>query len=173
VAVGSGTVLADDPELTVRLVPGPSPLRVVFDSRLSIPDGARVFAGGPTTLVFTTERSEPRRRRELVERGIGVHVVPEGPAGLDLGAALVEMRALGLATLLVEGGARIATSLLAARLVHRVIVSIAPTLLGTGRDAVGDLGIDRIAAAIHVARPVVRMVGRDVVLAGDLGRPRP
>ena len=173
VAVGIGTVLADDPELTVRLVPGPSPLRVVFDSRLSIPDNARVFAGGPTTLVFTTMRSEPRRRHELVERGVGVHVVPESPAGLDLGAALAEMRSLGLATLLVEGGARIATSMLAARLVHRVVVSIAPTLLGTGRDAVGDLGIDRIAAAIHVERPVVRIVGGDVVMAGDLAHPRP
>jgi GTP cyclohydrolase II len=172
VAVGVGTVLADDPELTVRLVPGPSPFRVVFDSRLSTPDSARLFAGGPTTLVFTTERSEPRRRRALVERGIGVHVVPEDPAGLDLGAALAEMRALGLATVLVEGGARIATSMLTARLVHRVVVSIAPTLLGTGQDAVGDLGIDRIAAAIHIEKPVVRIVGGDVVMAGDLGHPR-
>jgi GTP cyclohydrolase II len=173
VAVGIGTVLADDPELTVRLVPGPSPVRVVFDSRLSIPDGARVLAGGPTTLVFTTERSKAGRRRALVERGVGVHVVPEGPGGLDLGAALHEMRALGLATLLVEGGARIATSLLAARLVHRVIVSIAPTLLGTGRNAVGDLGIDRIGAAIRVERPMVRIVGSDVVVAGDLSHPVP
>jgi riboflavin biosynthesis pyrimidine reductase len=63
--------------------------------------------------------------------------------------------------------------MLAARLVHRVVVSIAPTLLGTGRDAVGDLGIDRIAAAIHVERPVVRIVGGDVVMAGDLAHPRP
>jgi GTP cyclohydrolase II len=174
VAVGIGTVLADDPQLTVRLVPGPSPLRVVFDSRLSIPDGARVLAGGPTTILFTTTRSDPARRRALVERGVGVHVVPADPAGgLDLGAALAEMRRLGVATVLVEGGARIATSMLAARLAHRVIVSIAPTFLGTGRDAVGDLGIDRIAAAIHVERPVVRIVGSDVVMAGDLAHPRP
>jgi GTP cyclohydrolase II len=173
VAVGIGTVVADDPQLTVRLVPGPSPMRVVFDSSLSIPDSARLFAGGPTTLLFTTERSEPGRRRALVERGVRVHVVPEGPAGLDLGAALAEMRVLGITTLLVEGGARIATSLLAARLVHRVIVSIAPTLLGTGRNAVGDLGIDRIAAGIHIERPVVRIVGGDVVIAGDLGEPPP
>lgn len=168
VAVGLGTVLADDPQLTVRLVPGPSPVRVVFDSRLSIPDRARVLADGPATLVFTTERSDPGRRRELAERGIGVRVVPARPDGVDLAAALTDMQSLGLGTVLVEGGARIATYLLAARLVDRLVVSIAPTLLGAGRDAVGDLGIDRIAAALHVEDPVVRIVGSDVVVAGDV-----
>jgi GTP cyclohydrolase II len=171
VAVGIGTVVADDPQLTVRLVPGPSPLRVVFDPRLRIPDDAKVLADGPATIVFTTERSEIARRRALVERGIGVHVVPEAPAGLDLGAALGELRASGISTLLVEGGAKIATSMLAAGLVHRIVVSIAPTLLGTGQDAVGDLGIVHIGEALHVERPIVRIVGRDVVVAGDLSRP--
>jgi riboflavin biosynthesis pyrimidine reductase len=52
-------------------------------------------------------------------------------------------------------------------------VSIAPTLLGAGRDAVGDLGIDRIAAALHVEDPVVRIVGSDVVVAGDLSHSDP
>jgi GTP cyclohydrolase II len=173
VAVGIGTILADDPRLTVRLVPGPSPVRIVFDSRLSIPDGARVLAAGPATHLFTTDRSDPSRRRVLIERGAGVHLLPEGPGGVDLGAALDEMRSMGIVSLLVEGGSRIATSMLAAGLAHRAIVSIAPTFLGTGRDAVGDLGIDRVAAAIHLDRPLVRIVGSDVVLAGDLRRPFP
>ena len=170
VAVGIGTVHSDDPALTVRLVPGPSPTRVVFDSALSISERATVLTGGPRTLVFTTERSDPSRRRMLIDRGVGVHIVPAGPGGVDLGAALAAMRPLGIVTVLVEGGARIATSLLAARLVDRVVVSIAPTLLGAGLDAVGDLGIDRIAGALHIEEPVVRLVGSDVVVAGDLRR---
>jgi 3,4-dihydroxy 2-butanone 4-phosphate synthase/GTP cyclohydrolase II len=170
ICVGLGTVLADDPQLTVRLVPGPSPVRVVFDSRLSIPDEAKVLAEGPATMLFTTERSDPARRRALVERGIGVHVVPTHRDGVDLDAALVAMSELGLATVVVEGGARIATALLVARLVDRIVVSIAPTLVGEGRDAVGDLGIDRVAAGLHLEDPIVRIVGADVVVAGDLGR---
>ena len=170
IGVGLGTVLSDDPQLTVRLVPGPSPVRVVFDSRLSIPDDAKVLAGGPATMLFTTDRSDPARRRALLERGIGVHVVPAQSEGVDLGAALSAMSELGLATVVVEGGARIATSLLAAGLVDRIVVSIAPTLLGAGRDAVGDLGVDRVAAGLRLEDPVVRIVGTDVVVAGDLSR---
>jgi 3,4-dihydroxy 2-butanone 4-phosphate synthase/GTP cyclohydrolase II len=171
ICVGIGTVLADDPQLTVRLVPGPSPVRVVFDSRLSIPDGARVLADGPATVLFTTDRSDPARRRALAERGIDVRVVPTCDDGVDLASALTEMRRLGFATVVVEGGARIATSLLAARLVDRIVVSIAPTLLGAGRDAVGDLGIDRVAAGLHLRDPLVRSVGPDIVVAGDLRDP--
>jgi 3,4-dihydroxy 2-butanone 4-phosphate synthase/GTP cyclohydrolase II len=170
ICVGLGTVLADDPQLTVRLVPGPSPVRVIFDSRLSIPDEARVLGEGPATMLFTSDRSDPARRRALVERGVGVHVVPTHPDGVDLAVALDTMRELGLATVVVEGGARIGTSLLAAGLVDRIIVSIAPTLLGAGRDAVGDLGIDRVAAALRLEDPVVRIVGADVIVAGDLRR---
>jgi GTP cyclohydrolase II len=168
ICVGLGTVLADDPRLTVRLVPGPSPMRVVFDSRLSIPDDAKVLTEGPSTMLFTTDRSDPTRRRALVGRGIGVHVVPTHADGVDLAAAFAAMPELGLATIVVEGGARIATSLLAAGLVDRVVVSIAPTLLGAGRDAVGDLGIDRVAAGLRLEDRVVRIVGTDVVVAGDL-----
>jgi 3,4-dihydroxy 2-butanone 4-phosphate synthase/GTP cyclohydrolase II len=172
ICVGVGTVLADDPQLTVRLVPGPSPVRVVFDSRLSIPDDANVLADGPATMLFTTERSDPARRRALVERGIGVHVVPTHVEGVDLAAALALMPELGLTTIVVEGGARIATSLLAAGLMDRVVVSIAPTLIGAGTDAVGDLGIDRVAAGLRLDDPVVRLVGPDVVVAGGIGRSR-
>jgi 3,4-dihydroxy 2-butanone 4-phosphate synthase/GTP cyclohydrolase II len=171
ISVGLGTVVADDPQLTVRLVPGPSPVRVVFDSTLSIPDDAKVLeADGPATMLFTTERSDPKRRRALVERGIGVHVVPGGPEGVDLAAAFATMSELGLATIVVEGGARIATSLLAAGLVDRVVVSIAPTVIGAGTDAVGDLGIDRVAAGLRLEDPIVRLVGDDVIVAGDLAR---
>jgi 3,4-dihydroxy 2-butanone 4-phosphate synthase/GTP cyclohydrolase II len=168
VAVGIGTVLIDDPQLTVRSVSGPSPIRVVFDSRLRIPDAARVLEDGPATVVVTTSRSSAARRGALVERGIGVEVVPEAPGGVSLPDALSALASRGITTILVEGGASLATSLLADGLVHRAIVSIAPTVLGEGTNAIGDLGVDRISQAIHLERSLARMVGRDVVLAGDV-----
>ena len=168
VGVGTGTVLVDDPQLTVRSVSGPSPIRVVFDSRLRIPDDARVLDDGPATIVITTSRSSAGRRRELIERGIGVEVVPEGPCGVSLAGALDVLAARGITTILVEGGARLATSLLAERLVHRAIIAIAPTVLGEGTNAIGDLGVARISEAIHLQHSLARMVGHDVVLAGDV-----
>ncbi len=168
VAVGIRTVLIDDPQLTVRFVSGPSPIRVVFDSRLRIPDGARVLDEGPATVIVTSSRSSPSRRRALIERGIGVEVVAEGPGGVSLAGALEALSLRGISTILVEGGARLATSLLADGLVHRAIVAIAPTVLGAGTDAIGDLGVDRISQAIHLQRSMARIVGRDVVLAGDV-----
>ena len=168
VAVGIGTVLIDDPQLTVRSVSGPSPIRVVFDSRLRIPDDARVLGDGPATIVITTSRSSASRRRALVERGVGVDVVPEGPGGVSLAGALAALALRGVTTILVEGGARVATSFLADGLVNRAIVAIAPTVLGAGTDAIGDLGVERISQAIQLKHPLARMVGRDVVMAGDV-----
>jgi GTP cyclohydrolase II len=168
VGVGIGTVLADDPQLTVRDVTGPSPIRVVFDSELRIADDAQVLRDGPATVVITTPRSPSSRRRGLIERGIAVDVVPEGPGGVSLSGALSALEARGISSILVEGGARLATSLLAGGLVHRAIVAIAPTVLGAGTNAIGDLGVDRISEAIQLERPLARMVGRDVVLAGDV-----
>src|SRR5213592_3542278 len=140
VLVGVGTVLTDDPRLTVRMVPGASPARVILASTLRIPPTARVLDDAAWTVVITTDRSNVSTRRSLERRGIAVRVVPAGPSGVDPVAALRAVRALGLRSVLVEGGARVITSLLSGGLVDRVIVSVSPTLIGAGREAVGDLG---------------------------------
>jgi GTP cyclohydrolase II len=141
VMVGVGTVLSDDPQLTVRLVPGPSPTRVILDSSLRAPSSSKVFDGSAPTIVITTERSAPKRRAELRTRDIAVHLVPSGPGGVDTTAALALLRQLGVSTLLVEGGRRLITSLVRARCADRIVVAVAPILLGQGIEAVGDLGV--------------------------------
>jgi riboflavin biosynthesis pyrimidine reductase len=72
---------------------------------------------------------------------VRVHVVPSSPRGVDLPAALARLRAAGTLTLLVEGGARVITSMLDAGLVDRLVVGIAPTIIGAGTEAVGTLGM--------------------------------
>ena len=170
VMAGIGTVINDDPQLTVRLVSGSSPIRIVLDSKLRMPAEAKVLTEEGTTVVLTTALSEAQRRRELTERGAEIVVLPQGDDGVDLGEALLYLRRRGIESILVEGGARVITSLLASRgLADRLVVSIAPSVLGSGVEAVGDLGISEVASGLELRDPTIHLVGRDVVLGADLG----
>ncbi|MDQ4034222.1 MAG: GTP cyclohydrolase II RibA [Actinomycetota bacterium] len=168
VMVGVGTVLRDDPRLTVRLVPGASPLRVVLDSTLRIPSTALVLNGDPVTFVFTTDRAAHSDRERLRALGVNVRTVPGSSAGVDLPATLRVLRELGVRTLLVEGGATMITSLLGDRLVDRLIVATAPTILGAGTEAVGDLGIARVTQGISLRNRCMHVTDYDVITAWDV-----
>jgi GTP cyclohydrolase II len=168
VAVGAGTVLADNPLLTVRMVPGVSPIRVILDSALRLPPDAHVFGADASTIVLTTVRSDPARRANLREGGISVAVVREAPDGIDLPDGLARLRRLGIRSLLVEGGARVITSMLRERLADRVVVAVAPLLLGKGTEAVGDLGTSSVADGLQLANRTVHQAGPDLLISGDL-----
>ncbi|MCW2513068.1 MAG: riboflavin-specific deaminase-like protein [Mycobacterium sp.] len=172
VLVGVGTVMTDDPLLTVRLVDGTSPLRVVLDSTLRLPPTAQILGQDAATTVITTRRASAGRRTALHERGVRVHVVPSSPRGVDLPAALSRLRAAGTLTLLVEGGARVITSMLGAGLVDRLVVGIAPTIIGAGTEAVGALGITTVADGIRLVDRSVYVLDDDMLLAWDVARCR-
>jgi GTP cyclohydrolase II len=171
VMVGVATVIADDPQLTVRMVPGASPTRVIVDSTLRLPTTARVLDDEASTIILTTERSSSSRRAELRARGVAVDVVAERDGRVDLDAALQQLRDRGMELLLVEGGAGVITSLLRARLVDRLIVAIAPLVIGAGTSAVDQLDITRIADGIHLRNRTVVPVGDDVLMAWDIDAP--
>jgi GTP cyclohydrolase II len=168
VLVGVGTVIADDPQLTVRLVPGSSPLRIVLDSGLRLPLEGKILDEKAPTLVVTTTRAAPERRRELERRDVGVRVVGAGPAGVDLAQALAVLRDAGVRSLLVEGGAAVITSFLATGLADRVVVGIAPTIVGTGTEAVGDLHVAHISDGLRLTGRSVYTAGDDLLLAADV-----
>ena len=170
VMVGIDTVVRDDPQLTVRMVPGSSPVRVVLDSTLRMPREAKVLGDHAATVVFTTERALPSARKWLTERHVAVHVVDPGPGGVDVVQALGRLRERGIESLLVEGGAKVITSLLAARVVDRLVVAFAPTIIGAGTEAVGDLGVSRIVEGIRLRNRFVCSVDDDVVVAFDVTR---
>ena len=169
VLVGVGTVMTDDPRLTVRMVEGPSPIRVILDSTLRAPAESNVFSGDAHTVVITTERSAPDRRMALGSLGTEVVVVGTGPEGsVDLRAALRELRSNGIRSLLVEGGASTITSFLSHGLADRLIVGIAPSVMGSGLDAVGDLSVGRVRDGIRLANREVHVAGDDLLIAGDI-----
>jgi diaminohydroxyphosphoribosylaminopyrimidine deaminase/5-amino-6-(5-phosphoribosylamino)uracil reductase len=133
IAVGSGTALADDPELTVRDVPPPrvSPRRVVFDSRLRLPLSSRLARTArqlPTTVVATRPFDAGAVERVRALEAAGVDVL----AADSLADALRALRTAGVRSMLVEGGAILAGSLLADGAVDRLIIFQAPILLGAG-----------------------------------------
>ena len=168
VLVGVGTVLQDDPELTVRMVPGASPMRVVVDSKLQLPEAAKVLSHDAPTTVFTSELSAPERRDELRAAGVRVEVIDRTADGIDLAEALAVLRASGTESLLVEGGAKVITSLLGTGLVDRIIVAVAPVLIGEGIEAVGPLGVTEVTAGIRLENRAIFPVGDDVLLAWDV-----
>ncbi len=170
VLVGVGTVLHDDPQLTVRMVPGASPTRIVVDSTLRLPPDALVLRDDASTILLTTDQSLPGRRAELRGHGVSVEVVPARDGRVDLAAALDRLYALGIEMLLVEGGAGVITGLLRAGLADRIIVSVAPLIIGAGTEAVADLGVDQVRHGIRLTNRTVVPVGDDVLLAWDIDR---
>jgi 3,4-dihydroxy 2-butanone 4-phosphate synthase/GTP cyclohydrolase II len=168
VLVGARTLLQDDPQLTVRMVPGASPLRVVLDSTLRTPLTAKVLSDDAATLILCRPDADPARRRELASTGAMVREVAEGPGGLRIEEVLRLLRGLRVASLLVEGGGRVITSMLQAGAVDRVVVSVSPTIIGAGVDAVGPLGISRVSEGIRLVNRSVYLAGNDVLLGFDV-----
>ena len=170
VMVGAGTVVADDPRLTPRLVKGASPVRIVVDSTLRLPPSANVVTdGAAATILATTTRATRGRRRAFATSGAEVLVLPATKDGrVDLGALLDELGRRGLASVLVEGGAGLITSLLREHRVRRLVVSIAPIVVGAGIEAIGDLDIVRLRDALVFRRASFSQLGPDVIFDGEL-----
>ena len=129
IAVGVGTVLADDPQLTVRDAPAPrvAPRRVIFDSELRTPVGAAVVQSArlvPTILI--ARRADRSRREAFTAAGVDVRVHE------TLQGALIALAKDGMHSLLVEGGARLAGSLIDQAMVDRLVIFQAPVVLGEG-----------------------------------------
>lgn len=174
IMVGVGTVCQDDPRLTVRLVPGRDPLRVVVDSTLRIPPTAAILSpeAAPGTILATTDRAPTERIDVLRARGAVVLQLPPDENGrVALAALLSELDGRGVGTVMVEGGAGLITALLRVRLVDRLAVCVAPKLLGTGIEAVGDLGIRDLARALTLAETTVTPCGVDIVIDGRVVYP--
>lgn len=176
VVVGIGTVLKDDPMLTTRLEvrEGRDPLRVVVDSRGRLPLGARLLrTGSRSPLVAVGPRIPPRRLHRLKEAGAEVVVLPEGEGGLSLRDLICELGRREITSVMIEGGGKLATSALQAGLVDKLILMLAPILIG-GKKAPtllrGD-GVEKLAEALHVSQLSVERVGQDLILEGYVTEP--
>lgn len=170
VLVGSGTARADDPRLTTRLPGGKGrdPLRVVLDTELRLPPRLALFRGGSTAPTIVAHAPDARARRPA---GPGVErlAVRRGKGGLSLPDLLAKLAARGVVHLLVEGGAAVHARFLEAGLVDRVMVFVAPKLLGADGVPLAALrGPARMAGAMSLRDVSVERLGDDVLVAGAL-----
>jgi len=154
IAVGVGTVLADDPSLTVRDSPPPrvTPRRVIFDARLRTPTAANVVRSAidvPT--IFVTSPGAPDERRLALERAGVEVVVADG-----LQDALAALRRHGIRALFCEGGARLAGSLLGASLVDRLAIFQSPMLIGPNGLGAFDFAPPRFEESLSTLPVVTR-----------------
>jgi len=166
IMVGAGTAFRDDPALTCRDPDyvGPPKLRVVVDGRGIVPPTHRVFDGEAPVLIATTEAAPEDRREAWRERGAGVLVLDEGSSRVSLERLFAELGKRDVQHVLVEGGPTLAWELVGRRLVDRLVLYLAPKLVG-GREAPGVLegeGIPGIGDAVPVEIEEVTRVGSDI-----------
>ena len=174
IMVGVGTVCKDDPRLTVRFAAGRNPLRVVVDSTLRTPLTAAVLTkrAAPSTVLAVTDRAPAVKCDRVRALGAAVLCLPtDAGGGVDLFALLAALHRRGVGSVLVEGGARVITALLQARLADRLVVCVAPKILGAGIEAVGDLGIRELARTLLMTDTPVTRCGVDLVLDSRVGYP--
>jgi riboflavin-specific deaminase-like protein len=160
VVVGAGTVRYDDPQLTVRLVPGRNPTRVVLDPRRRLDGDYRIFTDGlARTLVLCAAELAPGPERLGQAEVVGV-AVEDGCLRPD--AVLDALARRGLRRVFVEGGGITVSRFLAAGCLHRLQITIAPLIIGSGRPSISLPEIGRLSDGL---RPTVRKfdLGRDVL----------
>ncbi len=174
ILIGAGTALVDDPRLTVRPPPrdGRQPVRVVLDSRARLPSHARLLAEPGRTIVITTPAAVPADRERLEAAGAQVVVSTADEQGrVDLPAALDHLGKRGILSVLVEGGARVHGAFLGDGLADRVVLFLAPCIMGDGLAAVGH--VSSLRQTLDEQGLEVRRAGADLMLTGYLRRYHP
>ncbi len=169
ILVGIGTVLADNPRLTVRLAEGRDPQPVILDSKLRFPLDANLLLDRSAPPWIITTPGAPRAKREaLEEQGARVLEMPSNDSGLiDLNVLMQHLAGEGINSVMVEGGAEVITSFLAERLVDHMILTVAPVLVG-GMRAAGELGASLGVRCPRLVNTGHQQLGDDWVIWGDV-----
>ena len=172
ILVGAGTVRSDNPQLTVRSVAGASPVPLVMDPRISLPPESMIFGAPRSVLVWgSPEDPEERHGREERKKAFPPSVsfleLPEiAPGELDCERLLQKLGEMGLLSVLIEGGARVASTFLRRHLVDRVALFYGSRILGRGLSLTEHLHIDSMKEAIRISSPEWRPMGEDFLLEG-------
>ncbi len=168
ILVGIGTVLADNPSLTVRLVSGKNPQPVVLDGRLRFPLFSKLLRQqNHFPWIMTSTEAEPERQAALESLGARVYRLPSGDnGGIELKEVLQRLGEMGINSLMVEGGAQIITSFLGFQAVDQIIVTIAPVLVG-GVRALDILHQPRPKVFPRLSNVDYQRIGEDLVVRGE------
>ena len=174
IITGIGTVLADDPELTTRLPSGgKSPVRVVVDRLARTPLSAKLVTDGKAHTIIAVSLEAPLDKLSSLEAlGVEILKLPEQGGRLDLGALLRKLGQRCLTSVMIEAGGTLNSSFLFNNLVDKVVLFVAPKIIG-GSGApgpYGGAGIDSLSDAVELEDLVVRKLGEDLMVEGYIKR---
>lgn len=170
VLVGKNTILKDNPELTVRLVEGRNPQRVIIDPNLKIPIKSNLFNHNPgnVTIVTTQENLELKKKKseKLLSRGVTLLKAPLKKNGdINFNSLSKKLFAQGITSILVEGGSYTFSKFVSEKLFDELLVFLSPKILGSGLCAVENIGITSIRKAMKLKINSVKQVGDDVLIS--------
>jgi diaminohydroxyphosphoribosylaminopyrimidine deaminase/5-amino-6-(5-phosphoribosylamino)uracil reductase len=171
VVVGIGTVLKDDPMLTARIKRGRDPYRIVLDSRLKIPENAKVVDLSPSkTIVATTEMASQDKIERLRKKGVRILVFQSKSGKVDLKSSLLKLGEMGMTSLLVEGGSQINGSFLDQGLIDKIFFFLSPRLIGDplAPGIFSGIGVASLKETIPVKDLKVKTIGDDILVEGYL-----
>lgn len=169
ILVGVGTIIKDDPLLTVRHFQGKNPQVIIMDSKLRIPIAARVLKNSRPPIIFTTENADPVKREELSLANVKIIVIPATKSGqVDLKCALKKLYELNMMTLMVEGGREIITSFVKENCADKVIITLAPIFVGgisvLAKEMTNNSGFPKLKNILQYK------LGTDIIIMGDVER---
>jgi diaminohydroxyphosphoribosylaminopyrimidine deaminase/5-amino-6-(5-phosphoribosylamino)uracil reductase len=173
IMVGIGTIRADDPLLTTRLpdVSGTNPQRVIIDTHLAIPLTAKALTdpSAAKTTIFTGENPDPQKVKQFCEKGVDIQLIPYDKDGrVDLRQVLEVLGKQEIVSVLLEGGAELNGSAFRHCLVDKVLIFIAPIIIGgkEARSPVEGTGIATLREAIKLSQITIQRFGDDVMIEG-------
>ena len=177
IIVGSGTALADDPELTARAQDGtilePTPARFVLDTHARLPLSARLLSPETAPITIVVGPNAPSDRVTALRRHASIWVGPlDGSGRIDLAWVMGQMRVKGLRSLLVEGGAELVTQFVVLQLADHIVFFYAPMTLGqsNARRCTVDPGFETSERCPQLRRVRVHQLGEDLLLSARLKR---
>jgi len=169
VLVGIGTILKDDPMLTARIEGGHDPYRVVLDSRLRIPERAKVLKGSPSKVIIaTTEEGSHEKMERLRRKGFQILVLNSKEGRVDLRTCLKRLGTIGIVTLLVEGGSQINGSFLDERKIDKFYFFFSSKWMGDPEapSIFGGHGARDLKKAVRLNQVRFRKMGEDFLIEG-------
>lgn len=172
---GIGTVLSDNPVLTVRMVEGRNPVRIVADSHLRIPIDSNIIktAQKVETIIATTEDSDTAKAKKLKDAGVHLIYTSQTEGHVDLQELMTILGHMEIDSILLEGGGTLAFSALKAGIVNAVRFYMAPVLLGGqhARSVIAGTGFSALADACKIENIRIGSCGSDILIEGTVCSP--